>query len=257
MATGESAERYTPENQELMGDLSNAIALVLPIPANIIDPLYGVDAPAFDRFITEVQQDIVRFVPFDLVGAEPFPPPFKYYQVGPAAGPYRDVIFSLLSDVNTVVQTLDSWVALGEALLLVGNAWRRRRKKENPNAARKDGLTYSARALESICLYDTHERHELTVDIHVESHSRASFLGSAEHPTHDVRQTIVIRTADRSYIYVVDGQAHPFDHFVVKGGRVEPQTLPSWFEEPIRWDDEFGITPFPLSPVFIKGNERF
>lgn len=256
-----SAERFRlgigRQNQEWPDDMTNSLAVMSPIPRRFADQFGGVrDLDGFDAYITEWQQDIAELLGPYLEPPQSGPPPFNFYLIPPAAGPYTDFIFTLAQDVHTVIQNLDGYIGLGGALTALA---RRRKERGDPDADRGvawERPTYfygSLRDLEAMCLYHAFQTYYdpgKHPKVEIQATSRGEFLGSVIHPTPRVQYTIKIRMGRNDFVYVVTADGRAVDHFAIRRGKLEGLTLPDWFEE--RRDGDVN-RPNPVDPLLPSG----
>lgn len=218
---------YSPWNRD---DLNEAIAVILPVPRTMKDTYGGFDRKEYYGLLDEFRQDLTELLrAFGLDKVAESPPP-RPYQIGPQAGPTFFVIFALQHADQFVHATAD-YLAWGGFALAVRQKWRERVNQHAPNTflAQQDSPIYPRRLIEAICLADVHERYGLASRATMQAHSRDSYYTGGRRPTGASVHTIVIRSAGKIYVYVVNGHAKVIDHFMLDGTKVIPLALPERF----------------------------
>lgn len=246
MAGKEETHLYTPDNQRWPDDVSKTVAIMAPIPVRYFDPLDGLvngvtDPEGFERYIQEWQADIVEILGPAFDEFPLGPPRFSYYPTLPAAGPYTDIIFTLVENAHTFIQSFEAYLAIGSALIELA---KRRREREAPHVDeqaywdRRPYLYSGLRGIEAMCLYHARQNYydaSVHPDIDVQSSTRGVRLGTAKLPTPDVQYTIDVRFGHDHFIYVIRADGRPLEHFAVLDGVLEGLDVPDWFEERSDW----------------------
>lgn len=159
----------------------------------------------------------------------------RFYQVPPDAGPDTDFIFTIASNIDTVVQTLETYLSLG-AMLAAFFELRRKRDDEieNRHAEAYPGGTYTGvRMLESMCLYHAHSNYydpKKHPALSVASYSRSVHVGDVDHPAPDVQYTITVSVGSARYVYVTQANAEVLDHFRIEGIEMIGLSRPNWLD---------------------------
>jgi hypothetical protein len=218
-------------------DLTDGFVFMRRVPRPYLDGLYGIlpSAEAEDyltTFTKDIRDTFSELVPLD----SEFRPTF--YQVPPAAGPDTDFIFTLASNFDSVIQTLETYLSLGAMLV---KFFEIRKRRDDQIEGRYDeaspGGTYTGvRMLESMCLYHTHshyydpKRHPA---LKVTSYSRSVYVGDLDHPAPGVQYTITVSVGSVGYVYVTQANADVLDHFRIEGTEVMGLPRPNWLDHEI------------------------
>lgn len=230
---------YQPGNQYWPDDLTDALAIMAPIPVRL-RPVR--DNEEFDRYVRVWQDGVLEILGPVLPSVAPV---YNNYQVPPAANEYVEFIFMLAENINVVVQTLDGYLGAGSAFIELA---KRRKTREDPDNQtspwdRKTFFYAPPRVIESMCFYHAYVNYydnKSRPAIDVEFSSRGVFAGSAAHPSRDVQYTVSVTIGKTYYVYIVTADARVLEHFRLNKGRMVPLTLPDWFQER---DDELWLEP--------------
>lgn len=236
-------------------DLTDALVFARRLPDPFLDGLYGVrpnktdEAAAYlAEFESDIQEIFGGLVP---LGTEISP---KYYQVPPDAGPDTDFIFTLFANVDSVIQTLETYLSLGAMLI---GFFGLRKKRDNEVETRYDqgypsGMYTGVRSLEAMCLYHAHsnyydaKRHPA---LRVASYARSVHVGDVDHPAPNVQYTITISMGSIRYVYVTQANAEVLEHFRIEGDALIGLPRPNWLDPE---NDLLGDRVTQLAPARLE-----
>lgn len=232
-------------------DLTNTLAVMRRVPSRYLDPLSGVhDEPGFYDYVQTFQDDIIEILGPSTVDDPAGRPRASYYLIPPAAGPYTDFILLIADNINTVVQSIDAYVWIGEALIQLARRRKARDEEldEEFDFGHRSSMYGGLRVLESMCLYHAHSsyydpsRHPA---LRIESFSRGEYVGAVDHPTPGVQYTINVRIGVDSYVYVTRADGQVVEHFKVTDGKVTGLSRPNWLEDEIDgpWNEATEASP--------------
>lgn len=235
-------------------DLTESFIFIRRIPRPYLHGLYGIQSSheaneyiaTFENDIREVFGDILprnsRIVP-------------RFYQVPPDAGPETDFIFTLAENLNSIVQTIETYLSLGAMLATFFGIRRRRdREIEPPFSEAATGEMYTGvRMVEAMCLfhaYSTYCDPATHPSIGIASFSRSVHVGDVDHPAPSVQYTITITIGASRYIYVTRATAEVVDHFRIEESKTVGLPRPNWLEPETGY---LGDTVTQLPDRVLKG----
>ena len=241
------------KNQYWPDDMTDALAVMAPIPVGLSTAFGGVaDLEMFGSYIDQWEEDVRASFGSDFWESLNQSPEFNFYLKPPAAGPYTDFVFTVVENVNAIVQTIDAYVWIGEALVALA---RRRKEHELPvpdEFSEPPVYLYTTiRGFEGLCLQHAHSRYYEPgrhPKISVRSTTRGEFFGSAQHPSAGVKYTVVVQIGKVDYFYVGSADARAFEHFSQADGEIHSLPIPDWFDERKPWqaDGMEDVPPIPL-----------
>ncbi|CAA9547725.1 MAG: hypothetical protein AVDCRST_MAG43-807 [uncultured Thermomicrobiales bacterium] len=232
-------------------DLTDALVFMRRIPTPYVDELYGIkNREGFAAYMKTFEDDVTEILGPILAGKDSLEIKSNLYQVPPDSGPYIDFVVTLAGDVDTIVQTVDAYISMGDLLIQFFRT-RKARDEAVDEGADPWGRAYmysGIRTLESMCLYHAHssyydpKRHPA---LRVESFSRGVHVGAVDHPAPGVQYTINVRIGVESYVYVTRADGHVIDHFKINDGKVTGLPRPDFLgdDSDLPSDEARGVPP--------------
>jgi hypothetical protein len=215
-------------------DLTDAFVFIRRVPRPYHHGLYGMrPSKEADDYLATFEKDIREtfgnLVPF----SNELRP--RFYQVPPDAGPDTDFIFTLAANVDSVIQTLETYLSLGAMLI---EFFRLRKRRDADVEHRYDkaypgGMYTGVRMLESMCLYHAHSRYydpKRHPALTVTSYSRSVHVGDVDHPAPNVQYTTTVSVGSARYVYVTQANAEVLEHFRIEGTELIGLPRPNWLD---------------------------
>ena len=168
------------------------------------------------------------------------------YHVGPMAqGLTVQMLFTAYEAVAPIATDVATWMAIGQFAHQAINRSRsllrryieqRGSKVDNySNAYLDDRIVVSQPLIQGLCVDHFMKNYSAPKQrVSIDATSRSPYPGIvwAGRPDASVIYTVRVWTGQTSYIYVIDGEGTPVEHFKVRGSDMTSLPLPEWYYGP-------------------------
>ncbi|HEV2529917.1 MAG TPA: hypothetical protein VGT61_15845 [Thermomicrobiales bacterium] len=208
MAGTGPVEEHVPHPVD-SADLSSWFVFIDHIPSEIINGRDGItDEQGYEAFLRGWVDDVQEAVAITGQFPDGTTVDQRGYQIGPAAGPFWDVIFYLKDHGNDVIQNAGAYIEIAKTTIEV---FRLRKRRLLENGRGEDEANYQLGTVtltevmvEALCMNHAHSsfydpaKHPALRKV---TNTHGSLSGWREHPSPSTRYSVAIGVGRVTYVY--------------------------------------------------------